>query len=72
MGVKSTVMLGRDAAINRLSSLYMAQMEETLKVTVARMPDAVIESELERLNDLNHGGEGFENYSICDVEYVSR
>lgn len=66
MGVKSTVNLTRDEAVDRLSSLYLEEVATLLRANVENMSDQAIESELERLNDNRCGGEGFENYSITE------
>lgn len=64
MGVKSTVVISRDDAAARLADMYTNQTSDIIRITVGQMSDKAIENELERLNDLRCGGEGFENYRI--------
>jgi hypothetical protein len=56
MGVKSTKHLTHEEALLKLGELRL--QAKALSDTTE------LENELERLNDLVHGGEGFENYSI--------
>ncbi len=64
MGVKSTVTLDRDEAERRGKEYLAKGMEFYFQAQVDRMSDSELEYFLERENDNEHGGEGYENYSI--------
>jgi hypothetical protein len=65
MGVKSTVKLTREAAVQRAADLHQKRERRLVEGLYHSMADSSLEDELERLNDDVHGGEGFENYFIC-------
>ena len=64
MGVKSTVSLTRDQAIEKAVALYVEVNQRRLRSRYTIMSDAALEDALMYLNDDANGGEGFENYSI--------
>lgn len=67
MGVKSTVHLTRGQAEEQLVSAYF---EILTKIRlVGSLTDTQLEDQLESINDLIHGGEGFENYLIVSEGY---
>jgi hypothetical protein len=69
MGVKYTVHLLRHDALDRLTRLVLETKYEKIRNKLSLKSDLYIEGELERLNDIVRGGEGFENYSIEDKDY---
>lgn len=66
MGVKSTVTLTRQQAIDKYADLKMADlnMRRRFEAEATAMRDKDLEDKLEVLNDEARGGEGFENYLI--------
>jgi len=64
MGVKSTVVLTRKEAEDRLIDLYIQRTREFWRNRFAEYPDDLLEKVLEAENDFANGGEGFENYLI--------
>ena len=62
MGVKSTIELTRTDAEIRIMEYLLEEMKN--RGAFHNMSNKDLEDELERLNDLNHGGEGYENYCI--------
>ena len=68
MGVKSTYSLTRRKAEDKYVELKMESQksQRMFRAQAVMMEDKELEDELERLNDENHNGEGFENYSIND------
>jgi ribosomal protein L29 len=66
MGVKSTVTLTRQDAMQRLVELKLEDLRLMFEAQVQTMSNTEIEDELETTNDRVKGGEGFENYMISD------
>ena len=64
MGVKSTVDLSREQAIERAVMLTAKVNYREMAAIYAALNDSELEGALENLNDEVNGGEGFENYSI--------
>jgi len=66
MGVKSTYYITRQEAEDRFVRLYLETMnlESLVRDFAKSMDDKKLEDEVERLNDLANGGEGFQNYII--------
>ena len=68
MGVKSTRILTRKEAEDRLIDLYIQRTREFWRDRFASYSDELVEKVLEAENDFAHGGEGFENYLIQETE----
>ena len=68
MGVKSTVQLTRAKAVQRMVDLKLEVWRKDVLARVESMTDTQIEDDLECLNDLAKGGEGFENYMIVSED----
>lgn len=66
MGVKSTVQLKRSEALNFYAELRGKAMRDAFKAEALVMSYAALEDSLERMNDAEHDGEGFENYRITE------
>ncbi len=64
MGVKSTVILGRDEAIERYVQLTLPEAERHLRAQATLLSNKQLEDTLEVMNDERAGGEGFENYLV--------
>lgn len=64
MGVKSTVTLTRDVAIERYVELVLPQYRRRLRAQATGMSNKQLEDTLEKMNDERAGGEGFENYIV--------
>lgn len=64
MGVKSTVTMSRDAAIERYVELALPQARRLLRAQATAMSNKQLEDSIEQLNDERAGGEGFENYIV--------
>lgn len=67
MGVKSTITLSRDEALEKYVALMKMSDERIrrqLEAEATAMLDKDLEDVLERLNDFVHDGEGYENYLI--------
>ena len=64
MGVKYTVELTREEAINRYVDLRSELMKEKLKKLALECCDTFLEDHIMYMNDELNNGEGFENYSI--------
>lgn len=66
MGVKSTVRLSRQEAIDKAVYLYVEVNKRKIAAQFHAMSDKELEVELMVMNDEARGGEGFENYSVYD------
>lgn len=66
MGVKSTILLTRPEAEARLVQFRLEREESRIREEAAMISDEALECWLERLSDLKGGGEGFENYRVCE------
>ena len=68
MGVKSTVQLTRQEALEKYADLKMRapDVRRRLKAEAMGMDKRELEDELMELNDAAAGGEGYENYTITD------
>lgn len=64
MGVKSTIELTREQAIDRAIDIYTKAHYRTFYALYSLLDDDDLEEVLEQLNDKANDGEGFENYSI--------
>ncbi len=64
MGVKSTIYLTRDEAIEKYIELRSKELMQLIRLKVNSLPNKVLEDRLELLNDKVSSGEGFENYII--------
>ena len=66
MGVKSTVELTRQQAEDKFVELFLRSplQERRARLWAQQHNDKELEDALERMNDLDKGGEGFENYTI--------
>jgi len=70
MGVKSTIRLTRADAEAKYVELRLTDpaVHRQFRSQAVCMDSTELENELEKLNDRNHGGEGFENYWIVADE----
>lgn len=66
MGVKSTVTLTHQEAINKAVHLYAEVNYRKIAAQFIVMSNSELETELMLMNDKSRGGEGFENYTISD------
>lgn len=66
MGVKHTVDLTHEEAVERAVDLYAAINRRKIAAQFYIMDNSELETELMRMNDEYKGGEGFENYNIRD------
>ena len=66
MGVKTTIDLPRDTAEQKYVELRLDGIKRRLRAEAAAMDKSDLEDVLERLNDIAHGGEGFQNYCITE------
>lgn len=66
MGVKSTVTLTREEALDKFVDLQAKVNADGIRRFADFMSDSILEEVLERMNDEAHDGEGFENYVIMD------
>jgi hypothetical protein len=68
MGVKSTISMTRQQAEERFTMLYLqhGDVQNLIRAKAASMAEAELGKDLERLNDIASGGEGFESYRILD------
>lgn len=66
MGVKSTVRLTREQAVQRAADLRQKAQRLAVEASFYAMSNKELEDRLEILNDEAHDGEGFENYLIRD------
>ena len=66
MGVKYTVDLTHEEAVDKAVDLYVKINRRKLAARFYIMDNSELETELMRMNDEAKGGEGFENYNICD------
>lgn len=64
MGVKSTVTLSHEEAIEKAVQLYVEVHKRKIAAQFYVMDNDVLERELMLMNDEAKGGEGFENYSV--------
>lgn len=64
MGVKSTVTLARDVAIERYVELALPNARRLLRAQAVALSNKQLEDTLEKMNDERAGGEGFENYIV--------
>jgi len=66
MGVKHTVNLTYEEAVDKAVELYAKINRRKLAAQFYIMDNSELEEELMIMNDEAKGGEGFENYSIRD------
>ena len=65
MGVKSTVRLTREEAIQKYAELEAEMVKRRMASALTILPDEALAELLERKNDqASENGEGFENYTI--------
>jgi len=64
MGVKSTIKMTRTEAIERYVSYLIKRQERTIRQFVNCYSNKELEKLCEEINDIEHNGEGFENYII--------
>ena len=64
MGVKSTVTLTREEALDKFVDLQARANADGIRRFASFMSDTILEDVLERMNDEANDGEGFENYVI--------
>lgn len=68
MGIKSTVTLSRDAAIEKYIDLSLPSARRQLRAQATLLSNKRLEDVLEVLNDACEGGEGFDNYIVTGRE----
>lgn len=66
MGVKSTVQLTRQEAIEKYADLKGKSKRRKYEAQATSMDRRELEDKLMELNDAAAGGEGYENYTITD------
>jgi hypothetical protein len=68
MGVKSTVSITREQAEEHFTMLYLqhGDVQSLIRAKAASLADDELGKDLERLNDIASGGEGFKSYRIHD------
>ena len=66
MGVKSSITLTRQEAIDKGVDLLIETQRRKFEAMFVGMSNRELEDKLEEMNDAAHDGEGFENYIISE------
>lgn len=70
MGIKSTIELTLEDAVERVIDMKMAEVRRLVELEVREMSETELENYLEAASDREAGGEGFDNFKIVEKPYA--